>query len=105
ETAKVSAKVGSVEPPNKTIRFYRAYPTSISVQPDKFSITQSFTSESTITATIKRSFGTPSIGQLVSFVVVNATNDTIVNTINRFGKFRDLKDKSNENGIASVVFT
>ncbi|GAB3883405.1 glycosyltransferase family 17 protein [Spirosoma agri] len=97
--AIITAKVGDTPSADTlTVKFLKAYPTQIKLDLSSFSVKSSFGSELTLTATVSRKKGKPSVGNLVSFSVINALSG------NSIGEFRSLNDLSNDKGVATVIF-
>lgn len=100
ETVTISAKI-AFYPAKVNVSFTEAPATSLKISSDVFGLTNSFDSETTLTALVKSETGFPSSGRQVEFLVFDADDNS---------QFTDLRFRSenlmvNSSGVASTIFT
>lgn len=100
EQVTVTAKI-AFYPARKVVSFTPSAPISIALSADKFGLTNSFDSETTITALVKSETGFPSSGERVEFLVFNSEDNFQFTDL----RFRDEKLSVNASGLASAMFT
>lgn len=96
DTSRVTATVGSFTR-DTTVIFVRATPERLAVEPGTFALAASYESTTTVTATLDRDPGTPTVGTAVIFSAENADGTS-------FNDFRAVT-ASDAMGKATAIFT